>query len=206
MDLIFSCRGLPPSTPAICIAGVWILPANVTRINATAGQPISVNGSLDLPPTAVIIVTTTSNTSSSPVVITVNGTANIDGTLTIVLTDVPAVDTLIPLLGATGINGSFNTIEVKSPPSCVSLSATEVYDASRSSLSALVSVDNSGCKKKKGLSGAAIAGIILGVLILFVIVGIVGGYLLMKHCRAAKPLFRKARTRAQTYSTNTTDV
>ena len=175
----------------------------MTVINVTAGQRVVINGSIDLPQTSAIVLTTLS-TSGTGAAITVNGTANVDGTLVLVLLDVPSGNTLVPVLEADAVNGSFSTITVQSPVTCATLTATQVVDSS-GGLGALISVDYSTCnsgKKKKGLSNGAIAGIVLGVMAVLIIGGIVGGYFILTRCPQARFLFRsqRLRTRAQTYS------
>ena len=198
---------------AECVFGTWIVPygskpscllqltftrANATTINATTGQGVTVNGSLDLPPTASITIVSSSNTpSGSTAVITVIGTATVDGTLTIILTDIPKSDTLVPVLNATSINGSFDNIDVQAPSRCIRLTGSQAIDSTGSILGVLIGVDNSNCNEgsKRKLSIGVIASIVLGVFLFVVIVCIIGGYILMKHCRIAKSLFRRTRAR-----------
>lgn len=153
------------------------------------GQNISVTGDATLLPGALTVITA----GSSPVVVT--GTFTIDGSLTIEISDSIADGQKIPIILGT-VNGSFADITVRTLRACATATGTPLLDAA--GFSVIVSVDKSACKgSKNSLSTAAIAGIVIGVVVVFAIL-IVLALLLYRKFVPNSTLFRrtaKARTR-----------
>ena len=127
------------------------------------------NGSLSLPSGAAITVEVSSGTTSAP--LSVEGTATLGGTLTIVFVDEPTDSLQVPIIDTAGSTGSFAAVDVQLLSNCKQATATVQQDAG-GTLVALLSVDNGGCKSRK-LSGGAIAGIAVGIVALLVIVAII---------------------------------
>ena len=92
-----------------------------------------------------------------------NGTADIGGTLTIILLDMPVNGTQSPIIDAEGITGSFADVIVQTPSTCASVSATLVV-VNGGNLAALFEVTEQACKRN-GLSRGAIAGITIGAVL-----------------------------------------
>ena len=131
-------------------------------------------GSLTVDPTGSISIT-------SGGLVNVSDTTSINGG-TLIIDGVTAPGSIVVITSGMPITGSFVNITVvpdasfPSLMSCETIQAVQSLDASQTTLSVLVSIDNSECVDDTGLSDGAIIGIAVacGVLGLGIIVAIVG--------------------------------
>lgn len=133
-----------------------------------------INGTLLLVPGTSTTIHIDPNNPIVPIIVT--GTATLDGTLTIVLSDTISNGTLLPIVGGSGdINGTFSDVSIEDANrECDNVKGNLQHEDSSGGLAVLVTV-SSGCgSKSRNLTTGQIAGICVGaVLFLAIVVAVV---------------------------------
>lgn len=142
-----------------------------------------VQGSLTLPPNSTMQIELSDNNSTIPV--TVTGTAQLGGTLIVVVPPATPDNTTRVLMTASEITGGFDSIEtVQTNSRCKRASAAYAGD-NANTIAVVISVQNK-CKSKN--QAGKIAGITIGVAIALGLI-VVGAWLLLKHFNPSNPVF-----------------
>ncbi len=125
-------------------------------LTLSAGQTLFINGSLTILSSLTMMIA-----SSLVPPLTVAGSASISGTFTLQLGDAFVVNgTVVPIITAENITGSFSTIRVVAPCPVAAEPRTD-----GASLLLLLGTASSSCSSPAGLSDGAIAGIVVGSIV-----------------------------------------
>ena len=159
-------------------------PATPTTITLAVNQTVLVNGTLTLLPDTVTVIYIG---GSVPAPIVVTGSILLDGVLTIVLSGAAFDGQIIPVISASGsgeVNGTYSAIVIESQRRGCNKVSGEAVASAGGGLSVLVRV----AKKKCGLSGGAIAGIVVGAVLCLAAVAVVV-LLVLRRARPHHPMF-----------------
>lgn len=133
------CQGTAPAAGAVCLDGVWLLPAvyvinlmlpfiltvyRPTNLTISTGATVIIVGTLTLQPNTTVAVTIT-NTGVAP--IQANGGITLGGVLVLTLSIEPSNGLLIPIISG-NTTGNFSAIDLRVPSTrkCVKYAATPV--------------------------------------------------------------------------------
>lgn len=159
------CPGNSPVAGAVCISGQWISPPLNTSGAISLNGTVVIIGDLSLNPETILIV------GSADATLIVEGVVTLGGTLSI------AVDftneTLLPLINATVVNGSFISIN---GPKCARVTPQQ----DQNTFAVLIS-PGQGCQSKAAISRKMILiltfSILGGIVLVLLLIGLIAKFL-----------------------------
>jgi hypothetical protein len=185
-----TCTATINNTQCVCdlmtgYCSVQTLPAVPLVVNG----PTVIPNNLTLPPSSTIVVN-----ASSGGIITVNGTAVLGGTLTVVVSSSQSVT----VLTATSVTGNFVAVNVvPNYQNCGGVQGTASYTSSTVS----VTIQDPGCPSP---NKALIIGLVVGLVVVFATVAAIVGVIIHRNRNRAE--MRKVRSKVSDSQASTTST